>query len=97
MSRTKTTKTEKLLNEIEKKGGMTPQEARAFVLSLQPYVGKKYAKDELRYRANGYYNAQLFGTNQREGLVGRFLKQKTDGTLVRTKKAATGPFYPARF
>jgi hypothetical protein len=92
--------TERLLNEVEKRGGMTPQEFRATALyfAKRPYCEtRKDATYELRqYRASGYYDAQLYGTRDRLGLVGRYLRQKKDGTLVRTAKPATGPFYPFR-
>lgn len=79
MAKPRKTKTEKLLNAIEKKGGMTRAQIYKF----------------LKLEGNSF-DAQLYGTRRRAGLVGYYLDRE-DGQYVRTDVAAEGPFYPVNF
>lgn len=94
MARTRTTKLEKTLNEIKRRGGLAPREIVTFLLQLQG-LGKKSANAERQSRRTGQYNAVLYGTFEREGILERFCRKGKDGKFRVTKKIQ-GPFTPVR-
>lgn len=83
----KVTKTQKLLNAMKRrKSGFTPTEAVSFLL------GFRY---EPKLDGSGKYNALLYGTRDRAGILERFCKRTAEGKY-RVVKAVAPPFTVAR-
>lgn len=84
------TKTEKLLKAIDRKGGMTRKEMVSFLLGLS---GQEYEANYDR----GTYNALLYGTSDRAGILERFCdKDTTERFPVYTLRNTSGPFTQSR-
>jgi hypothetical protein len=84
------TKTERLLREVKRRGGMTHNEITTYLAGGRNRV----VRDGMITR--DYWNAQLFGTRVRLGLVGRFLKVRKNGMYVVAARPPRGHFYPLR-
>lgn len=98
MAKSKTL-TQKLLTQVAKKGGLTRKEITAFLIGVSPKnVDYVYREQVSRFgdAPETYWNAQLFGTKAREGLVGRFLKVNAKGVYTVKKNPPKGPFYPTK-
>lgn len=88
----KMTKTEKLLREIYRRGGMNHREIMTFIQTMH-----------IRERGdaivgNDMWNAQIYGTKNREGLLDRFIwRSGVDGRYhLESSVNICGPFYPRR-
>lgn len=86
MARKPTPKLQKLLNEIKRRGSMTRKEMVEFLIPGNDYTPN---------RDRGTYNAQLYGTRDREGIIERFLRQRKDGSYS-VRRKIQGPFTPVR-
>lgn len=91
MAKKAKTKTEKLLKAIEKSNGMTRKEMVTFLLGLD---NGEYIPNADR----GTYNATLYGTSSRKGILERFCKVDRKGSypIYRVKKSYSSPFTVAR-
>lgn len=91
MAKKAKTKTEKLLKAIEKRGGMTRKQMVQFLLGLD---NCQYIPNEDR----GTYNATLYGTSSRKGILERFCKADRSGSypVYKVKKTYNSPFTVSR-
>jgi hypothetical protein len=90
MAKPRTTKTEKLLREIQKAGktGLSHKEIVKFLLRG---TGRKYSADTRRL-----FDSRLYGTNSRTGVLERCERNFKNGNYTLSKKASTeGPFTEA--
>jgi hypothetical protein len=87
MAKRRTTKTEKLLREIQKAGktGLSHKEIVKFLLRG---TGRKYGPETRRL-----FDSRLYGTNSRSGVLERCDRNFKNGNYTLSKKATTeGPF-----
>lgn len=86
------TKSERLLREIKIRGSMTHGEIVQFLLDLRDGFGNT----EYDYEVHGSnWNALLYGTKERTGLLERFCDQNEDGSYSVVRKISA-PFTKAR-
>ena len=85
------TKTEKLLKAIERKGSMSRKDMVSFLLKLNDRVYHSLDNRDT-------YNALLYGTTHRKGILERFCKADRSGTypVYYIRKAYSAPFTVAR-
>lgn len=87
MARARTTKTEKLLKEIQKAGkkGLSHKDIVKFLLRG---TGRKYGADSRRL-----FDSRLYGTSTRTGVLERCDRNYDNGNYTLSKKATLeGPF-----
>jgi len=84
------TRTERLLREMKTRGGMTRKEITQYLLDLKYGVDMQDASDW-----PGYWNAQLYGTPARTGVLDVFCEQSDDGVYTVVRKVAA-PFTSVR-
>lgn len=72
MARKRVTKTEKLLNEVKKRGSMSHKDIVKFLLRG---TGNDYNSD-----TRTHYDSMLYGTSSRDGIFDTRLFRNDDGT-----------------
>jgi hypothetical protein len=87
-------KTEKLLREIERRGEMTHVQMIGFIAGMMG--GKRKLKSH-GVRTGSLWNAQLYGTSDRVGILERFCGQDIDTRkYFRNGKKVRRPYYIRR-
>jgi len=83
--------TEKLLKEIKNRKGMTRKDMVEFLVGLNGYVYRAYED-------RGNYNALLYGTSERAGVLERFCDRTEKGSKVvyTVRNPERGPFTVSR-
>lgn len=91
MARPKMKKSERILRQIERVGGMTTREIRDYLLRCDGYSPKK-----VRAKGRGpTYTSILYGTSKQQGILDRFCVLQEDGKY-RVVREIEAPFTPLR-
>lgn len=87
-------KTEKLLREIRRRGSMTHAQMTSFIAGT---MGGKRLLRTYGIRTGSLWNAQLYGTRDRVGILERFCTQDLDtGEYSRNSQRVKRPYYIKR-
>lgn len=86
------TKSERLLHEIDRRGGMNGTEIRKFILDMRFGFN---SHDYIPSLDANTWGSTLHGNRKRVGILERFCARHTDGTYYVVRHIA-GPFSPRR-
>lgn len=91
------TKSEMLLNEIKRRGGMTRKEMVEYLLDIRNRNAQWWERRSYdSYEHRDTYNATLYGTSDRTGILENFCRKNKKTGKYKVVRKISAPFTTAR-